>query len=287
MLINKKDTFMSCDATYKEANVVLFGADFDGTVSFRPGTRFGPAAIRAASYGLETWSMAIEKDLEDIQVFDYADLQLTCGDVKQAHDSIYQVTQAIIADNKIPFMLGGEHSCTYPTVNALRSKHSSLVLIQLDAHADMRDDYMGVKESHASVIKRIINDHESIHVYQFGIRSATQHEHQLMSKNKTLYPFDLKQIAQVIDEIKGQPVYLTVDLDVLDPSVLPGTGTPEPGGVSFNELIEAIKIIASSDIVGMDVMELSPHYDTSDVSSVVAAKVVREMLLLVGGKHGK
>lgn len=287
MLINKKDTFMSCDATYEEANIVLFGADFDGTVSFRPGTRFGPAAIRAASYGLETWSMAIEKDLEDIRVFDYADLQLTCGDVKQAHDSVYQVTQEIISDNKIPFMLGGEHSCTYPTVSALISKYPSLVLIQLDAHADMRDDYMGVKASHASVIRRIMNDHVSIPVYQFGIRSATQHEHQLMKKNKTLYPFDLQQITEVVEEIKGQPVYLTVDLDVLDPSVLPGTGTPEPGGVCFNELIEAIRIIASSHIVGMDVMELSPHYDSSDVSSVVAAKVVREMLLLIGGKNGK
>ncbi len=287
MYKNKRDIFMSCEATYHESNVVLFGADFDGTVSFRPGTRFGPKAIREASYGLETWSMDIKRDLEDIKVFDYADLELTFGDVLQAHKRIFNITEKIASDHKIPFMLGGEHSCTYPAVQALCKKHPSLVIIQLDAHADLRDDYMGVKESHASVMKRIVDDKGFSSIFQFGIRSATQHEHKLMKENHTLHPFNLHDIQHVMNQIKDRPIYLTVDLDVLDPSVLSATGTPEPGGISFNQLIEALKMIISSQIVGLDVMELSPHYDHSGVSNVVAAKVVREMLLLIGGKNEK
>ncbi len=283
MLNNKKDVFMACESAYEEARIVMFGADFDGTVSFRPGTRFGPAEIRKASYGIETWSMKIEKDLEQIKVFDLADIECPLGDVKAAHQKIFETTQAIVHDGKIPMMLGGEHSCTYPAFKAIAQNYPTLVVIQLDAHADLRDQYMGLRESHASVMKRIVDDISWENIHQIGIRSATQDEHVLMKQNKTLRTFE--DVDTMIKIIANRPVYLTVDLDVLDPSIFPGTGTPEPGGISFDDLIEVIKKISTCQIVGMDVMELSPPCDVSGVSNVVAAKVVREMLLLIGGKY--
>lgn len=283
---NKKDVFIGCEASYKEANIVLFGADFDGTVSFRPGTRFGPSEIRKASYGLETYSMSLQKDLEQVSIFDYADLECVMGSVEIAHAQIYEFTKQVISDHKVPMMIGGEHSCSYPSYHAVQEKYNDVLMVQFDAHADLREDYLGVKESHACVMHRVLEPHKD-NLRQIGIRSATQDEHQLMIKHKTLLNDDPSSLQAFVNSLNNRPIYVSVDLDVLDPSVLCGTGTPEPGGFSFNHLMDLLKVIFVGNVVGMDVMECAPDYDSSKVSSVVGAKVVREMLLMHGGKNGK
>src|SRR5690554_2129311 len=283
---NKKNTFIACEATYQKADIVMFGADFDGTVSYRPGTRFGPSEIRKASYGLETYSMALKLDLEHLKVFDAADLECVMGNVNAAHQQIYEFTKKVVNDGKVPLMIGGEHSCTYPAYHAVQEVFDDVMMIQCDAHADMRENYMNVKASHASVMYRLF-EQEKNNLKQIGIRSATKQEHDMMIKHDTLLDDDSSTLQTFIESLKDRPLYVSVDLDVLDPCVLPGTGTPEPNGFSFNHLMECLTILFKGNVVGMDVMECAPDYDSSKVSSVVGAKVVREVLLMHGGKNGK
>lgn len=284
-MINKKDVFISCDATYKQANIVMFGADFDGTVSYRPGARFGPYHIRKASYGLESYSMALERDLGELSIFDAADLECVMGDVAKAHKQIYDFTKKVVADKKTPMMIGGEHSCTYPSFKAVFETYPDLMMIQIDAHADLREDYLGLKESHASVMHRVTCLADN-NLKQIGIRSSTQAEHDYMKKNDTLLKTK-DEIMSFVKQLNDQPVYISLDLDVLDPSLFCGTGTPEPNGFSFDYLMEILNILFKANVIAMDVMECAPDYDSSQASSVVGAKVVREMLLLCGGRNGK
>jgi agmatinase len=230
--------------------------------------------------------MALHKDLEQVSVFDYADLECVMGDVTTAHNQIYEFTKQVVSDNKTPCMIGGEHSCTYPAYQAVREKFDDVMMIQLDAHADMREDYLSLKASHASVMYRLF-EKDTDNLRQIGIRSATQVEHQLMLEHKTLLKDDENSLQLFVDGLKNRPIYISVDLDVLDPSVLPGTGTPEPDGFSFNHLMSLLKVLFKGNVVGMDIMECAPDYDSSKVSSVVGAKVVREMLLMHGGNNGK
>lgn len=280
MKINKNVvTFIGCDKDYEEADVVLFGAPFDGTVSFRPGTRFAPAIIRNDSYGLETYSPYQEKDLEDYKIFDGGDLEFPFGNTKQVLDIIEDFTNNIVNDNKIPVMIGGEHLVSYSPIKSLFLKYSDLHILHFDAHADLRDDYMGEKLSHATVMRRaweFVGDNK---IYQFGIRSGEKSEFEWAKDHVNMNKFNCNNIESTIEKIKGKPVYLSIDLDILDPSIFPGTGTIEPGGVTFNELLDAIKKISQLNIVGADVVELSPHYDNSGTSTAVACKVIREVML--------
>ncbi len=272
---------MACDATYEESNLVLFGAPFDGTSSYRPGSRFAGSAIRTESFGIETYSPYLKKDLENVSVFDAGDLDFSLGNTDKVLCEIERMTERIISDNKVPFMIGGEHLVTLGSVRAIIKKHPDLNIIHFDAHADLRDDYMGESLSHATVIRRcfeLLNDGK---VFQFGIRSMTREE-DLWADGKVIQrKYDFDTLNDVVIALRDKPVYLTIDLDVLDPSVFCGTGTPEPGGVSFVDLIKAVHKISGLQIVGCDVNELSPHYDTSGVSTITACKVIREIILSI------
>ncbi len=270
---------MACEAEYAEADFVLFGAPFDGTCSYRPGSRFAPNAIRTESFGIETYSPYLKKDLEDISVFDMGDLDLPFGNTKAVLEIIEESTDTIISDGKIPFMLGGEHLVTLGAVRAAAKKYSGLKIIHFDAHADLRGDYMGEELSHATVIRRCAELLEDKSVYQFGIRSMTREEDIWAEEHAFQNKYDTRTLADRLKEIGDAPVYLTIDLDVLDPSIFPGTGTPEPGGISFVELISAVHKMSGVNIAACDVNELAPHYDTSGVSTITACKVIRELLL--------
>ena len=281
MLNNNTETFICCDNDYESASVVLFGAPFDGTASFRPGTRFGPSAIRHESFGLESYSPYQDRDLADMPIFDSGDLELCFGNPGRALDSIRNRADTILKDGKLPFMLGGEHLVTLGAFRAVTEKYPDVRLLHFDAHADLRDEYLGEALSHASVIRRchgLIGDGR---IFQFAIRSGDRSEFAWNREGHTyLRMFDTEGLADVIRSLAGFPVYLTVDLDVLDPAVFPGTGTPEAGGLSFDELRKAVtEVCASCKIVGCDVTELSPPYDISGVSTAVAGKIVREMLV--------
>lgn len=279
---NKKNiqTFIACDSEYEDAGIVLFGAGFDGTTSFRPGTRFAPSVIRSESFGIETYSPYQDKDMEDYNFFDSGDLELPFGNTRDTLVKIAWNTEQILNDGKIPFMIGGEHLVTFGSVMAVNEKYDDFYIIHFDAHADLRDDYMEQKLSHACVLRRC---HELIgdgHIFQFGIRSGDREEFKFAQEHTEMHKFNFDGLAETVKKLKGKNVYLTVDLDVLDPSIFPGTGTPEAEGVSFKELREAVTLVCRKlNVVGCDVNELSPHYDQSGVSTAVACKIIREMLL--------
>jgi len=274
-------TFIACDCEYKDAKTVIFGAPFDSTTSYRPGTRFASSAIRNESYGIETYSPYLDLDLNDISVFDGGDLELCFGSPEMALKDIENFTTEILEDEKLPLMIGGEHLVTLGTVRAVAKKYPDLHIIHFDAHADLREDYLGQPLSHASVIRRchdILGDNR---IYQFGIRSGDKSEF-VWSKNHTyMNKFNFDTLKDICQQLNGKPIYFTLDLDVLDPSVFPGTGTPEADGVSYRELLNAIIDVSKLNIVGLDMNELSPQYDQSGASTALACKLLREILLLV------
>ena len=282
MQIERK-AFIACDSDYESAKTVIFGAPFDSTTSYRPGTRFGSSAIRSESFGIETYSPYQDRDLLDYNIFDAGDPELCIGSVETALQQIEDITAEILADEKRPVMLGGEHSVTLGAVRAVYKKYKDLYIIQFDAHADLRDDYLGVKNSHACVMRRCYEMVGDNHIYQFGIRSGDREEFRFADKHTKMNKFNLDGIDNAVKELAGKNVYLTIDMDVLDPSVFPGTGTPEHGGVQFMELLKAVFKLKELNIVAADINELSPHYDPSGISTAAACKLLREILLMLEG----
>ncbi len=281
-IINQNVTkFIGCDASAEDANICVFGAPFDSTSSFRPGSRFAPQAMRPDSWALETYSPYQDKDLTDKKVCDCGDLELPPGDTEAALEQIRGQAEAMCRSGKIPVMLGGEHLVTLGAVRACYEMYGvNLRIIHIDAHTDLRDELLGVKLSHATVIRRCAEMLGNKKVYQFGIRSGEREEFEWAEEHTALTKFSLEGLSATVEKLRGYPVYFTLDLDVLDPSVFPGTGTPEPGGIGYSELPEAvIKICSELNIVGCDIVELSPHYDLSGCSTAAACKILREMLI--------
>ena len=276
-------SFLGCDAEYDEARVVLFGAPFDSTTSFRPGTRFAGPAIRGDSWGLETYSPYQDRDLTDCHIFDSGDLELAIGDSEKVLAVIEERAETILKDDKLPFLIGGEHLVTLAAVRAVAGRYPGLHIIHFDAHADLRDDYLGAHLSHACVIRRCYDILGDGRIHQFCIRSGEREEFRFAKEHTDFHPFTFEGLEETVQELarKQVPVYFTIDLDCLDPSVFPGTGTPEAGGVSFLELLAAIRKVSELNIVGADVNELAPMLDPSGVSTATACKVVRELLLAV------
>lgn len=275
-------TFIGCDREYGDSKIVLFGAPFDGTTSFRPGTRFASSAIRNESFGIETYSPYVDKDLTEQSIFDAGDLELPFGNPEKALKSISDFVKEIISDEKIPCMIGGEHLVTLGAVSEVVKKYPDLHIIHFDAHTDLREEYMGEKLSHASVMKRcwdLVGDHK---IFQFGIRSGEREEFYWAKEHVYMNKFNFEGIEEIVEKLQGKPIYFTIDLDVLDPSCFPGTGTPEAGGVSFHELLFAVTQVTKLNIVGVDINELSPIYDQSGASTALACKLIRELLLMIG-----
>ena len=280
--------FFALNCPYEDAEAVLFGAPFDGTTSFRPGTRFGPSAMRSESIGLESFSPYQDKDLEDAPVCDSGDLDLPFGDADAALSLIEEETARILHDGKLPIMLGGEHLVSLGSFRAISKKYPDVVVIHFDAHCDLREDYIGSKLSHACVLRRIHDIVGDGRIYQFGIRSGTREEFEFAKQHTKMERFTAENLDEVLTLLslseKPVPVYLTIDLDVLDPSVFPGTGTPEAGGLTFEKLLERLMLFQNVNLVGLDLVELSPPYDPSGCSTAVALKILRELLIMKYGK---
>ena len=273
--------FIGADSTFEDSRIVIFGAPYDSTTSFRPGTRFGPAAVRSESFGIETYSPYQDRDLEtDVAVHDAGDLELPFGAPDRALAMIEAKADEILSAGKIPFLLGGEHLVSLGAVRAAVKKHPDLHIIHFDAHADLREDYLGVKLSHACVMRRCYDLLGDGRIWQFGIRSGTRDEFAFMREGHvTTEPFSVKTLSS-LSFPEGTPVYLTVDLDVLDPSEFPGTGTQEAGGLRFTELLSALtEILRRFNVVALDNVGLSPGLDASGRSTALACKILREQLL--------
>ena len=277
------ETFIGCDCEYSEADIVLFGAPFDSTTSFRPGARFGSAAIRHESFGIETYSPYQDKDLLNKKVFDSGDLELSFGSPDAALADIEAQSKKILDDGKLPILIGGEHLVTLGSVRAVFEKYPDMHIIHFDAHADLRDDYLGVNLSHACVLRRCYDLVGDGRIHQFCIRSGDREEFLFAKDHTDMHKFTFDGLDEVVSELakNNTPVYFTIDLDCLDPSIFCGTGTPEAGGVSFMDLLNAILKVSKTNIVGADINELAPMLDNSGASTAVACKVLRELILSI------
>ncbi|MEE1516800.1 MAG: agmatinase [Lachnospiraceae bacterium] len=277
------ENFIGCDASFEEASIVIFGAPFDSTTSYRPGARFGSSAMRHESFGLETYSPYQDKDLLDYKLFDSGDLELCFGSQESALKDIEDRAQLILEAGKLPLLVGGEHLVSLGSVRAVAKKYEDLHIIHFDAHADLRDEYLGVGLSHACVMRRCYELLGDGKIHQFCIRSGERDEFLFAKEHTDMHKFSFEGLNELVDKLMKDnvPVYFTIDLDCLDPSVFPGTGTPEAGGVTFMELLDAIKLVAKTNIVGADVNELAPMLDNSGASTAVACKVLRELMLAI------
>ncbi|MTI80241.1 MAG: agmatinase [Firmicutes bacterium] len=283
--IEKCTDFMGSTAEYSESQIVLLGAPMDFTTSFRPGTRQGPQQIRSVSYGLEEYSFYLDKDLANYKYFDAGDVELPFGHVKESLKRIGQTMGQVLDDGKMPLVLGGEHLVSLPAIEEVAKRNKDLVLLHFDAHADLRENYLGEQLSHATVIRRAVDLVGGNNIYQLGIRSGTGEEFAYAKENTNIYVDQLLEpLSRVVPKIKNRPVYVTLDIDVVDPAFAPGTGTPEPGGCTAREIIEAVHMLKKLNVVGLDLVEVSPVYDQSERTALLAAKLVRELILQFGIK---
>ena len=265
--------------------VLLFGAPYDGTVSYRAGARFGPARIREASHSLEEYSVRLDASLADVAFWDAGDLELPHGSPAGAVAAVAEYVGRAADHGAVPFMLGGEHLLTLGAVQALRRRHQDLAVVQLDAHADLRDTYLGDRLSHATVMRRVAEEVGGENVFPLGIRSGSAEEI-AWGRAHTRWPeADLPAAARAAAEaLAGRPVYVTLDIDVLDPSEAPGTGNPEPGGETFATLLAALDALRGLRVVGLDLVEVAPPLDPSGRTEVLAAAICRHILIGWFGK---
>jgi agmatinase len=276
------NVFILSSEDYAASKAVIYGMPMDFTVSFRPGSRFGPARIREVSIGLEEYSPYLDRSLEDITYFDAGDLLLPFGNAARSLDIIGDFVREILADGKMPLGLGGEHLVSWPIFREVYAKYPDLAIIHFDAHADLREQYEGEPLSHSTPLRKAAGLIGGRNIYQFGIRSGSREEWAFARENINFHPFEvLEPLRKALPELAGRPVYLTIDIDVLDPSCAPGTGTAEAGGITSKELLEAVHAIARSgvNVVGCDLVEVAPAYDPTEQTQIVASKVIREMLL--------
>jgi len=279
-LVTASPRFLAAGADPAPARVVLLGAPLDVTVSYRPGTRRGPAAIRQASWDLEEFSLYQERDLSAVPFADLGDLALPAGGVGRALERIGAALSELVRQEKIPLVLGGEHLLTLPAVRALAARYPDLTVLQFDAHADLRPEYEGEELSHATVMRQIAAFLPPERLYQFGIRSATREELKYARTHTHFFPSDLADpLHRVRAELDGRPLYLTIDLDVFDPAFAPGVGTPEPGGIGVREALAALSLLKGLHLVGVDIVEACPPFDPSERTAALAALLVRELLL--------
>lgn len=280
--------FILASRSYDEADTVLFGMPMDWTVSFRPGSRFGPNRVREASIGLEEYSVHQNKSLEDLKMHDAGDMLLPFGNAAKSIHMIEAWVDQLLSDGKFPLGIGGEHLVTWPVIQSFAKRFENLAIIHIDAHADLREHYEGERLSHSTPMRKACELLGAENVYSFGIRSGMKEEFEyadesgmFMAKYDVLEPLKAK-----LPELAGRPVYLTIDIDVLDPAHAPGTGTCEAGGITSRELIESIGAISQSDVlvVGADLVEVAPAYDHAEITAIAASKMIREMLLGFTGR---
>ena len=278
-------TYISANTSFEKSKAVILGCPYDGSASFRPGARFGPSAIRRASWGIETFSPYFQRDLTQFPIHDMGDLELPLGEKKISLELIRKALGQILSAKKFPILLGGDHLITLPIIEEILPIYPHLHLIQIDAHTDLREDYLGESLSHSTVMRKVVDHLGEGRLFQIGIRSGTEDEFKLARRMKSIVSLDSTSLSSMIKRLRNQPVYITLDLDVIDPSLLPGVGTPEPGGFTFQEFISLLKKLQTLHVVGFDMVELTPDYDPTQVSSVTASVILREMILALCFKN--
>ena len=282
-ILEKQGLFIGADEKYQNAKAVLLGLPMDYTVSYKPGTRSGPTAIRNASHAIEEYSLYLDRNLSSIDYCDIGDLGLPFGNVAASLKMMEMAAREIVADEKFPVFLGGEHLVSFPSIKVFAEKYSELRVVHFDAHADLRENYYGEEASHSTVMRKVSEMLGPQKVYQFGIRSGIKEEFQYASLNTRMFTEEvIAPLTQVISELEGKPVYVSLDIDVVDPAFAPGTGTQEPGGCTSRDIIKAVHLLKNQNVVGFDLVEVCPQLDYSERTAILAAKIVREILLMFG-----
>ena len=275
--------FIGAQQNYEESQVVLYGMPMDWTVSYRPGSRFGPSRIREVSIGLEEYSAYLDREMHEVNYFDAGDIPLPFGNAQRSLDIIEEFIDQLLADGKFPLGMGGEHLVSWPVMKAVAKKYPNLAIIHMDAHTDLRTEYEGEPLSHSTPIRKIAEHIGPENVYSFGIRSGMKEEFEWAKENGMhISKFEvLEPLKEILPKLAGRPVYVTIDIDVLDPAHAPGTGTVDAGGITSKELLASIHEIARSDVqvVGGDLVEVAPIYDHSEQTANTASKLIREMML--------
>lgn len=277
------NVFIKSKQNYDEAQAVIYGMPMDWTVSYRPGSRFGPGRIREASIGLEEYSPYLDRELDDVNYFDAGDIPLPFGNAEKSLELIAGFIRQLLIDGKIPVGMGGEHLVSWPVMRTVADNYDNLAIIHMDAHTDLREEYEGEPLSHSTPIRKIAEYIGPKNVYSFGIRSGMKEEFDWAKENgMQIHKFEvLEPLKKVLPTLEGRPVYVTIDIDVLDPAHAPGTGTVDCGGITSRELLASIHAIANSgvNVVGFDLVEVAPNYDPSEQTVNTASKLLREMIL--------
>jgi agmatinase len=270
------------DAPTQLVAAAIFGAPLDLTESFRSGAHGGPAAIRYMSDGLESYSPVLDRDLEDLLVRDLGDLVLHGVGMRASLDSISGAMAFAASSARLSIMLGGEHTASLGGFRGLKRVHPDAVILQADAHLDMRPDYEGEAYSHATWLNHVGQEYGFSIIHQVGLRSGERHEWETARRETSWSSTELSLPNAVREEIGRRPVYVSIDIDVLDPAHAPGTGCPEPGGATFRELAAFVYGLEGLRVVALDVMEVSPNLDPANITAAAGAKLVREAILLFG-----
>ncbi|MFW0883896.1 agmatinase [Candidatus Acidulodesulfobacterium sp. H_13] len=279
-LMLETSSFFSSSDSYENSDLVLIGIPMDSTASNVPGSRFAPKRIRELSHTLESYSPVLCEST-DGKFYDIGDIDMPWGNTDKSIRFIDEIAGDLINDGKKIIGIGGDHLITYPIVKQYASKFKDLVIVQFDAHLDLRDEWGNEKYSHATVLRRIHEIINGDNLYQFGIRSGSEEEFSFAKKFCRVYENGVYEpLKRVMGQLAGRDVYLTIDIDVLDPAFAPGTGYLEPGGISSVELLNAVSLILPRvNIVGVDLVEVCPPADNSDITSAIAAKLIREIII--------
>lgn len=280
-MIPAEPRFIACRASLPDARVVLFGIPFEGLVNLRRGADHGPRDLRIASDSIETYSPRLDRDLEDLAIADLGDCELGPGSPREQLDRARQQVEDFWRPARLPVMLGGDHTATLPVIEALAPAIPELRILQLDAHPDLREEFLGERFNYASALARVMDVVAPDRVYQVGMRTGAREEYE--KKAPHLYPahavHPVEAVRTLVPELSRHPLYVTIDIDVLDPSEAPGTGAPEPCGLRTAELIEIIRLLEPCRIVGMDLTEVAQGFDPSGRTAITASWILREAIL--------
>jgi agmatinase len=276
----EKIVFLGANKKGSRGEAAIIGVPFDGTKSNRPGTRFGPEAIRKGSLSLEVYGPYLDRDLDNLDYVDLGDLEVSHGSVEKMTEQVSESVENVLKLNMQPILLGGEHTITIGAVKAMIKKYPDLVILQLDAHTDFCTQHEGESSYYLEALKRIIHEIPPDRFYRLGVRSGSREEF-LKSGIKLPLAFngEIRDVGHVLNSIpKNAPIYVTLDMDVFDPSVVPGVSHPVPMGLTYREFVQLLRGLVWRKLVGFDVVELAPEYDQTGISAVMAASAVRDLM---------
>jgi agmatinase len=278
--------FIACTRSPDEAQIVFFGIPFEGTVNLRKGADRGPLDLRLASDSIETYSPALGRDLEDLAMADLGDCELPDGSPRSQLEAARQEIRRFWRPGLRPVMLGGDHTATLPVIEVLAAAVPDLRILHIDAHPDTREEFLGERFCYASAIARVMEVVPPERVFQVGMRTGSREEFERRLPNffpvTAIAPGDA--VRKILPELRRHPVYVTIDIDVLDPSEAPGTGSPEPGGLRVPEVVELIRLLQGSEVVGTDLVEVAHAHDPSGRTGIAGSWILREAILTWWGK---